>query len=161
MAEEAIKMDPSLSDASRVRNCHACLLRHIACTAIDIDDDVLRAAKELARREKTTAVVTTRPEAATVGEELAEYLVGNEQRLRRIGDRMDHVTNAPQVTFAALLVIVRELRRLSEGRLRPSWRSISQRKWGRRRNLMALLCQQDSAHMRACFWSQSTIRTAA
>jgi hypothetical protein len=29
--------------------------RRIACTTIDLDDDVLRAAKELARREKTTA----------------------------------------------------------------------------------------------------------
>ena len=161
MAEEAIKMDPSLSDASRVRNCHACLLRHIACTAIDIDDDVLRAAKELARREKTTAVVTTRPEAATVGEELAEYLVGNEQRLRRIGNRMDQVTSAPQVTFAALLVVVHELRRLSQGHLRPSSGSISQLRWSRRRNLLALLCQEDSANMGVWFFSPSKIRTAA
>jgi hypothetical protein len=161
MAEEEIKMDPSLSDASRVRNCHAGLLRHIACTAIDIDDDVWRAAKELARREKTTPVVTTRPEAATVEDELAEYLVANEQRLRRIGDRMDQVTSAPQVTFAALLVVVHELRRLSQGHLRPSSRSISQLRWSRRRTLLALLCPEDSAHMGVCFSSPSTIRTAA
>jgi hypothetical protein len=57
-----------LSDTSSVRNRHAGLLRHIACTTIDIDDNVLRAAKELARREKTTAALTTRPEAATVEE---------------------------------------------------------------------------------------------
>ena len=34
MAEEEIKMGSSLSDASSVRNCHAGLLRHIACTTI-------------------------------------------------------------------------------------------------------------------------------
>ena len=77
--------------------------------------DSLREELISVRRELTEQVLTTRPEAASVEEELAEYLVGNEQRLRRIGDLMDDVTSAAQVTFAALLVIVRELRRLSEG----------------------------------------------
>lgn len=51
----AEEMGPSSSDASRVGHCHAGLLRHSACTTIDSEDDVLRDARELARREKTTA----------------------------------------------------------------------------------------------------------
>jgi hypothetical protein len=66
MAEEEINMGSSLSDASSVRKCHPGLLRHIACTTIDIDDDVLRAAKELARREKTTAGAIIRTDARGV-----------------------------------------------------------------------------------------------
>ncbi len=68
------------------------------------------------RRQLTEQVLMNRPEAATVEEGLGDYLVANEPRLRRIGDLMDNLTTTPHVTLAGLLVIVRELRRLSEDR---------------------------------------------
>src|SRR5580765_4572553 len=83
MAEEEITMGSSLSDASSVRNCHTGLLRHIVCTTIDIDDDVLRAVKGLARREKTTAGAII---SALTQKALNAPTATVERHLRRAGD---------------------------------------------------------------------------
>jgi len=55
MAEEEIEVGWSFDDASRLPTCQAALFRRIVGATVDIEDDVVWPARELARREKTTA----------------------------------------------------------------------------------------------------------
>lgn len=65
------------------------------------------------RREFALAVLTAAPEAVDAVAAIDTYLVSHQDTLTRIGELIDDVTTAPQVTLPALAVVIREIGRLA------------------------------------------------
>lgn len=65
------------------------------------------------RREFALDVLTEAPEAVDAAAAIDTYLVSHQHTLTRIGEIIDDVTTAPQVTLPALAVVIREIGRLS------------------------------------------------